>query len=553
MRRRLEGVPDASALLAQHSRVHSRLRALAARRLERGRPEEAAVYVQAAAEYAWLNHPGYFADRDLEETVARLARGLFGSEFCVRETSPRPESVLHVLTRAYVLYGHTRLCWRWIEADQGRRHSAALTQQGGHTRPDALTKAVAATGGEVHDLGNRPSGLLERVRRLRDLAGDYDAVVLHVHPYDVVSAVAFALRGPTPVMFLNHAEHVFWLGVESADLFVHHRELGSDVAVRRGVERERSVVLPIPLAVTSGSGRAREQTRRELGIGPGETMLLTVASPYKYRGSGQTGFLATVVPALSHLPEVRLVAAGPSDEGAWSRARAATEGRVVPLGVRRDVPALLEAADIYVDSFPLSSVTAVLEAGTAGLPLLRLAGAEGRSPTFEPCTPTLDPHVIAAPDPRAFREALVSLVEDPVGRRELGARTRDALVASHVGEGWLRELAGVYARAAVSTHSGRAVASPGQARTLDALDLGLSDLNAGWDSHAAFLSLLPARCRLLPPLAAGRMWLAFVVAMREDIRQVGARRIARAIKRVLIRRASGMTSRFSSSENQASG
>lgn len=532
---------SASDLLQQHALVHERLRSLAAARLDRGRHEEAAVYTQAVAEHAWMNHPGVFVDRRLEELVGRLAREVLVTTPASRP-DPEPASVLHVLTQAYELWGHTRLCWRWIETDFERRHSVVLTQQDRHPIPDALTNAVAAAGGRLCDLSVGPAGLVERAQSLRDLAGEHDAVVLHVHPYEVVSAIAFALPGPVPVLFLNHADHVFWLGACSADLFVHIRDKGVALAAaRRAVHPERSAVLPIPIPGAFEADGSRDRTRRELGIGADELMLLTIGSPYKYGDGDNGGFLARVVPALADIPNVKLVAVGPSHAGPWAAAQAATGGRVLALGVQRDLRPLVEAADAYIDSFPLGSGTALLEAGAAGLPLCRLAQPGQWHETFELGDPFLDPHLIDAHDAQALREQLAALAEDPAARRELGARTREAVMAGHVGAEWRQQVAGVYLRAAAIAGEPRAAAPDVQRAGGDALDLGLTGINAGGDSHAAFLRRLPAHVRPLPPRAAARMAIAFAVAMREDVRRVRPVRFVRAAARGLARRGARST------------
>jgi hypothetical protein len=535
-----DGGAPGPALLARHRRVHTRLRALTARRLEAGDPARAALYLQATAHHAWMNHPGAFADGALEEMVGRLARDLAGAE-PARDGIPEPESVLHVLSAGRELYGHTRLCWRWIRADRARRHSVALTDQAPNPVPAALAAAAIRSGGDVVDLSGDATTLIERARRLRGVAAEYDAVVLHVHPYDVAAALAFAPPGPAPVLFVNHADHVFWLGVGSADLFVQVREAGTALsAERRGIGRERSMIMPIPIDRAPVPEGARERARRELGIGPDEVMLLTVASAYKYEGPDHKSFLPTVLPVVRALPHAKLVAAGPVDEGAWAEARAATGGRVLPLGVRSDVPVLLAAADVYLDSFPLTSITALLEAGLAGLPLIRMATGEEGLIAFELGAPSLEGNMIEAPDQGSFQEALSGLVRDPVARQELGARARAAVSGANAGAGWLRELGRVYAQAAALSRERRLTAPRGEEREPDPVDLALLDLNARGDSHAAFLLVLAGYCRRLPRPAGARMWLEFVLAMRDELRQIGPGRFAGAVTRRIPHRIRGV-------------
>ena len=46
------------------------------------------------------------------------------------------------------------------------------------------------------------------------------------------------------------------------------------------------------------------------------------------------------------------------------------------LGTRHEIGSIYAAADIYLDSYPFSSLTSMLEAGQRGLPLLSLGSAD---------------------------------------------------------------------------------------------------------------------------------------------------------------------------------
>ena len=64
-------------------------------------------------------------------------------------------------------------------------------------------------------------------------------VILHVHMYDVLPILAFA-NGDfnRPVMFYNHADHLFWLGASISDLVVNFRS--SSVAFNEEYNRTSS-------------------------------------------------------------------------------------------------------------------------------------------------------------------------------------------------------------------------------------------------------------------------------------------------------------------------
>ena len=60
---------------------------------------------------------------------------------------------------------------------------------------------------------------------------------------------------------------------------------------------------------------------------------------------------------------------------AWEEASRATGGRVIAAGVRDDIVTFYEAADVYLETYPCGSSTAVLEAAAMGMPVVAFCPA----------------------------------------------------------------------------------------------------------------------------------------------------------------------------------
>jgi hypothetical protein len=430
--------PDpAAATAAAYERTYAALVARAQRDLNRGRWNRAAVMAELAADYLSQHHAGRFSDPRLERMLIEVGKHVIpAGDAAPDPTAPGwPRSVLHVLTYASAIGGHTRLAARWIEVDEERTHTVVLT--GRPDVPPDLERVAVASGGVV----NVPAGdLIERARALAAAAAGVDLVVLHTHPSDVVPVIALGGLQPRPrVLVLNHADHQFWLGVAVGDVIVNLRPMAVEMTVsRRGVAPERSGHLPIPIPAIA------PPERPDRG---GAVRLVSVGSDWKFVHAG-LGLFDLVRPTLERHPHVELTVIGPRPEGEWARIEAETGGRVRAVGARNGVRESLAEADIYLDSYPMPSFTALLEAGLARLPLLHLrAPVASTSFMNEPDDLALAEAMLVAETPAAYTELLDRLVEDAAFRTETGDRARRIVADVHCPPGWLERLEAVYARA----------------------------------------------------------------------------------------------------------
>lgn len=404
-------------------------------------PEAVAQAIQRCAWMAGEFHPGRFSDGTLENLALDIGCHI-ESSVPTALSAHRPlgghttqlKRVLHVAP-SLSLGGHGRLMAHWIASDRQSRHSVALTAPGGMV-PEAFARLIHEGGGTISLLGNEPR-LCGRALELRVHARrEADLVVWHLVSPDVVPVIAFAAQDGPPVVLVDHADHMFWLGSSIADVIVNLRS----AAVAHTTQRrfaQRSFVLPIPLKDRVGEV-TREQARDKLKWAPDRTVLLSVGREMKYRPCGSYDFLCTAGKVLDRHPHADLYVVGASLEGLRPWLHEPLHDRIHLLGSIADPSTYHAAADIYLESFPYGSQTALLEAALSGLPVV---------PAYAPLFPlfvanddALTDLLPNPPNEQHWMELADGLISSIERRVELGRALRERLLADHVGPGWARRL-----------------------------------------------------------------------------------------------------------------
>jgi glycosyltransferase involved in cell wall biosynthesis len=444
---------EGKCLIQKNFEVFRTLVAQAKYYTECNQSEAAAVYGQIAALYASAKHCGLFVSPELEQVLLTIGQKLIpASSFYTRKSRSLQgtvRNVLHISTCVMGIGGHSKMLWRWIQQDTERSHSLVLTQQPPFIKvPQFLTDAVTRSHGKVYILNDRIGSVISWAKNLHEIAASADVVILHTANYDVIPTLAFANKKQTPpIILLNHADHLFWVGASISDVVVDLRKSGMLLSQeRRGIPAERNVLLPIildPLHRTL----SRTEAKKQLGLAEDSILLLSIARSSKFKTIDGINFADAHVPLLERHKHAVLIVIGPGNSEDWSVAIERTQGRIKVFGERQDTAVFYQAADIYVDSFPWISNTSLLEAGSYGVPLVSRYPYSNSLSILGADAPGLTGNLIRVSNLEEYTQILSCLVEDEELRLSLGEKTKGKITETHIGSNWQHFLEDVYVRA----------------------------------------------------------------------------------------------------------
>jgi glycosyltransferase involved in cell wall biosynthesis len=365
-----------------------------------------------------------------------------------------PVPVLYLHEHAEISGGETSLLVLWEHLDRRRYRPALLGPAEGPLVERARRLDVPAYSAEFPRFRGAltPRGwrcLAAVVRRVHDLA----PAILHGNTPHTNFAAAWAGRrlGRRVVW---HERTLLEPGEWDVDRWLRrlpNRIVCNSAAVARrfgGPGRRVVVVLngvPLQRFAPDAGGAA---LRRALGIGPEEVALGIVGnfSPWK----NHELFLRAAALLADGTPRARFLIVGgevfPENRGREAAlrdgaARLNLAGRVGFLGVREDMPAVMDALDVLVSAAEVEACSrAILEAMACGTPVVA-ADAGGNPELVAPGeTGLLFPHG----DAHALAAALRTLTEDDTLRKTMGAAARARAEAQFGIERQVREIEAVY-------------------------------------------------------------------------------------------------------------
>ena len=321
-----------------------------------------------------------------------------------------------------------------------------------------LEKELRDAGVHVENLAAR--GLLDvtAMRRLSGLVRDLRPDILHAHlAYASIWGALVARRHHIPFVASLHVPPVSGgdlresvrqrlmialLNRYASRVVVVSESLRDEWSSRTSLDPAKISVIHNGIEMTEAP-RQGDAIRRELGIGSDHPVVTTVA--VLRPGKGIDILLEAAVRVIRTLPDAVFVVVGDGPMREQWRRLSDDLGIAASIrwtGFRRDVPAILDASDLFAlptlaDAFP----TVVLEAFAAGVPVV--ASDVGGIP--EIVEDGLTGQLIPAGDPAALAEAITTVLQDDAWRTRAAGAARQRVERDFSTRAWFSRLDELYA------------------------------------------------------------------------------------------------------------
>lgn len=250
-----------------------------------------------------------------------------------------------------------------------------------------LEDLLAGANIPVWYLEKRPGPDLTMFRKIGNVLKQYRPDIVHTH----LSVLRYCLL-PCKLLGVKGIVHtVHSIAQKEVDLFgkqIHRLAFASGVlpvaiadevgaSISKVYKRNTFATVPngIPVQVYESPTTSRKEWRKQAGFSPDDLLLVSVATLSRVKNHSL--LLRAFKAVLAEIPSSRLLLVGEGAQRSTLEAEAkslGTSNQVQFMGLRRDVPDILSAADIFVmasdwEGNPLS----VMEAMAAGKPVVSTA------------------------------------------------------------------------------------------------------------------------------------------------------------------------------------
>lgn len=320
-----------------------------------------------ALQYATYNNTGYFTCSFLENFFVNYAQKIDIKNYNI---DFKKNTFLHVLTTGYNTGGHTRVVERWIKQKKSEETHSVIILSPEIEELTELKNIVLSQNGDFINFDNSLV-LSEKALKLREIALNYEYIILHTHMEDPTATIAFGTEKFTrPVLLYNHASHMFWIGKSIADLVLDIQNNDTITTIKRNIKNP--IYLGIPFQQKELQTKNKTEVRKKLGLPLDKKIIVSSGNRDKYKPICEDNFGDIINELITTDTLFYLI--GPRDKD-LKNLNIKKNKNIKCLGninFDNGYTDYLAAADLYIDSFPLCGATATIDAIQQNTPVLSL-------------------------------------------------------------------------------------------------------------------------------------------------------------------------------------
>lgn len=299
----------------------------------------------------WKIHPGKFSCDQIENNLINIGKNHISK---YNSNLNNEKKVLHLATELYEIGGHTRLLEQYINVFEKFQNDVILTRQSKANTPNRILNNKSINCIMYLDA---PGNEIERAQQLSRIWENYQFVILHIHPDDITPIIAFGIREHKNILFINHADHVFWLGKRISKLCINIRPVGLEISQElRGIENNLLIPIILNDKVLNGELNIEIPINEKLIFG-------TMTTLHKIIPNGEKNFIRDVYEILDLYKdsEFYLIGIEESELGLLGFQKN-NNPRLHFFGRLENPNQILQKINIYLEGYPYNSLTSLYEA-----------------------------------------------------------------------------------------------------------------------------------------------------------------------------------------------
>lgn len=322
--------------------------------------DDCLMYIEKISYSAWYNFPGYYTSNCFESIIRKIA--LKSLDFDNEENNMHTQdTTLHLFSEICNIGGHSRLIFSWIENDTTSKHYLMSTWQNFQEVSEIAESYLYKINNNLFVYDQNLS-IIEKAQKIVDTLkkNQFSRIILHIHPHDLIPSMIFSSKKiKSPVFFLNHAEHTYWLGAPVVDFLLQIRE--SNIlkdSKNRNIPVQDQFFLPIPVRQSYSVKKLEKQTFNIISIG----------RESKYEPNQEYNFYEEALRIVKKFEYVVFTIVGIESNN--PNRKTYQHERLIFIHPTRDINLYIENADLYLEGFPIPSFTSLLEPAMAGVPFV---------------------------------------------------------------------------------------------------------------------------------------------------------------------------------------